>query len=262
MNFLHNFEPSAIAITLGPLVIYWYGICMALAILAALILAMKNAKLFSLDTELIIDLAIWLVISGLIGARIYEIFLNFSYYVSNPAEILQIWHGGLAIHGALIGGLIGLVIFSKRKKLDCWLLAAILLPAVALGQAIGRWGNWFNQELFGLPSNLPWSIPVQAVNRPIGYETFIYFHPTFLYESIGCLVLAICLYYVLRLKKSSELVIGIYLIGYGLLRFMLEYIKIDPTPHAFGLRWPQVMSLVFIILGIWIIAFKKSYKTY
>ena len=262
MNFLHNFEPSAIALTFGSFTIYWYGIIMGLAIVSALFLATYIAQFFQIDKEVILDIAILLIISGLIGARLYEVLLNFSYYVSNPSEILQVWHGGLAIHGALIGGLITLLVFSRKKKFDPWLLSAMLLPGVALGQAIGRWGNWFNQELFGLPSNLPWSIPIEAINRPDGYGSFMHFHPTFLYESIGCLILAVCLYYLIRLKKSFELVIGVYTIGYGLLRFILEYIKIDLTPHAFGLRWPQVVSLLFIVIGIWIIAFKKSYKTY
>lgn len=253
MNFLHSFSPNPIAISVGPISIYWYGIVLALAMSCALALAVKIGKHKNISSETIFDVVIWLIIGGLIGARLYEIGLNFSYYINAPVEIVQIWNGGLAIHGGLIGGGIALFIYIKKKKLDFWKLAAILTPAVALGQAIGRWGNWFNQELFGVPTSKPWGIPIEALYRPEGYHKFLYFHPTFLYESIGCLLICLLLVFLLRQHVKNQVIIGSYFILYGILRFALELIKIDPTPLIFDIRWPQIMSIILVVTGLGII---------
>lgn len=253
MNFLHAFSPSPIAITVGPISVYWYGIVLALAMSGALLLAIRLAKAYKVSSETIIDLAIWLIIGGLIGARLYEIGLNFSYYINSPLEILQIWNGGLAIHGGLIGGCLALFIFAKKRSLDFWKLASLLTPAVAVGQAIGRWGNWFNQELFGLPTSKPWGIPIEFIHRPETHQSYLYFHPTFLYESIGSLVICLLLLFLLRNRVRSQIVVGGYLILYGILRFCLELIKIDPAPLIHGVRWPEIMSLILVIIGVSII---------
>jgi phosphatidylglycerol:prolipoprotein diacylglycerol transferase len=253
MLFLHTFTPDPIALTLGPLTIYWYGIVMAFAMTCALGLATHLAKRYQIDSETIFDLAIWTIGAGLIGARIYEIFLNFSYYSHAPWEIIQIWNGGLAIHGGILGGALAIYIFVKKKGLKFWTVAAILTPAVALGQAIGRWGNWFNQELFGLPTNQPWGIPIDYVYRPSGFETYTHFQPTFLYESIGSIVICAVILFLMYRHFKNQYIVAIYLIVYGILRFGLEMIKIDPAPIFLGLRWPQIMSLIFIVLGVTII---------
>jgi len=262
MNFLHTYIPHAIAFHVGPLTIYWYGIIMAVAIICGLLLALHIAKLRNIKSDDILDASIWAIIGGLLGARIYEIFLEWPYYSTHPQQIIQVWNGGLAIHGALIGALIALLIFVRKKSFTIWNLAAVMLPGVALGQAIGRVGNYFNQELFGLPTNLPWGIPIDLAHRPLGYEAFQYFHPTFLYEAKLLLILTIIIYYFIRKKQfSSSCIVATYLIGYGLIRFALEFIKIDPTPLFLGLRWPQVMSLLMIIFGIGIIIkVKKKIK--
>ncbi len=257
MNFLHSFSPNPIAVTLGPLSIYWYGIVLALAMSCALALAVKIGKHKNISSETIFDVAIWLIIGGLIGARMYEIGLNFSYYINSPAEMFQLWNGGLAIHGGLIGGVIALIIYIKKKKLDFWKFAAVLTPAVALGQAIGRWGNWFNQELFGVPTSKPWGIPIEALYRPEGYHKYLYFHPTFLYESIGSLVICIFLLYLLRSRIKYQIIVGSYFILYGILRFALEFIKIDTTPLIAGVRWPQIMSIILVIIGISLIVLPR-----
>lgn len=248
--FLHTVVPDAVALTAGPLTIYWYGIIMALAMAAALYAAMRLARRYALKSEMIIDAAFWMIIAGLIGARLYDILLYWKVYTVDPLEMLKIWHGGLAIHGALIGGVIALLIFAKVKTINAWKLAALMAPAVAIGQAIGRWGNWFNQELFGRPTTVPWGIPIDPFNRPVGFETEMYFHPTFLYESFGNLVIFIILIFMFKKSAKPHLIIAWYCILYGLLRFALEFIKIDATPAAFGLRWPQVISLVLVLIGI------------
>ncbi len=253
--FLHTYIPSSVAFIAGPFTVYWYGLVLAVAMAASIALAMRLARRFDIDRETILDLSFWLIIGGLIGTRVYEIFLEWPYYVAHPASILKIWQGGLAIHGALIGGVVALLIFSYRRRIDFLKLAALCVPAVALGQAIGRWGNWFNQELFGLPTNLPWAIPIEPFYRPLEYIAFSYFHPTFLYESIACALICVILLFMIRARVRSATILGSYLIMYGIVRFALEYIKIDQTPLVFGMRWPQVMSLVLcmagLLLGFW-----------
>lgn len=250
MNFLHNTIPDSVALVIGPITIHWYGIIMALSIVAALLLSLHIADKRGFKREEIIDAAFWLIIGGLIGARLYEIGLEWNYYAKHFNDIVKIWQGGLAIHGALLGGAVALLLFLRHKKYNFWNLAAVFLPGVALGQAIGRWGNWFNQELFGTPSLLPWSIPIDLPYRPFAYEVFTYFHPVFLYESLGLLVIALILYILARRKNfPCALIVSAYLILAGALRFIVEFIKVDSTPEFIGLRWPQLFSLGLIALG-------------
>lgn len=252
-NFLHSITPSVIAFTIGPLSVRWYGIIIALALVAAMYVTLYNSKFFTITKDQILDIVSWLIIGGIAGARLYEVFIiNFSYYKFHLTEIFAIWNGGLAIHGALIGGFITLYIYTRRKKLQLIPLLALFLPSVALGQAIGRWGNWFNQELFGRPTSSAWGIPIESLYRPLEFSKFLYFHPTFLYESLGCVLIFLCLRYLLHRHIAHYVIIGAYCVLYGLLRFSLEYIKIDPTPEFMGLRWPQVMSLILVLGGIYL----------
>lgn len=258
MLFLHAFTPPAVAATLGPITVYWYGIVMAVAMLLALYTAMRCAPRYNLTRETVLDAAFWIIVGGLIGARLYDGILFWDSYAQGSWEIFKIWHGGLSIHGGLIGGALALMIFCALKKINAWNLAAVIAPAVALGQAIGRWGNWFNQELFGRPTGLPWGIPINPLNRPSGFETVAYFHPTFLYESLGNLLIFIILISAIRKSVFPKWIVGAYLILYGLLRFGLEFIKIDATPVIAGLRWPQVISLLLIIIGSFLCLNKNS----
>jgi phosphatidylglycerol:prolipoprotein diacylglycerol transferase len=261
-SLLHNFLPQPIMLHYGFITVRWYGLFIVLGILAAISLTLFFARRFKIETEKIWDLSFYLVLFGIIGARIYEIFLEFPYYSANPSQILKIWEGGLAIHGAIIAGAITLFIFIRKYKLDFWTLLAIVTPGLALGQAVGRFGNWFNQELFGLPTNLPWGIPIDIINRPLDYIGQPYFHPTFIYESFGNLLIAAILFWVLyrqknELSRKVAMRIGAYYLAlYSLLRFSLEFIKIDITPVLLGLRWPQIISLFFILVAF--IIFKKS----
>lgn len=251
INFLHSYYPNPILISIGRIDIHWYGLLMSLSIAAAILLAIHLGKKKDIKADKIIDAAFWATIGGLIGARIYEIFLEWPYYSAHPERILKVWEGGLAIHGAIIGGAIALAILFWKEKSLFLKITGIFMPGLALGQAIGRWGNYFNQELFGRPSLLPWSIPIAAENRPDGFLNYQYFHPTFLYESIGNLLIAITLYiYVKRRGYKPTLAIAIYMLLYSLLRFSLEFIKIDQTPVVAGLRWPQIASLLMMITGL------------
>jgi phosphatidylglycerol:prolipoprotein diacylglycerol transferase len=265
INWLHTFHPTAILVSLGPINIYWYGLCLVVGMLAALAVTYRLAKYYNISTDLIFDLAFWLIIGGLIGARIYDDLLQLPYYLQHPLQSLEIWKGGLAIHGAIIAGLLITWLFAKRKNLNFWQLAAILTPGLALGQAIGRWGNYFNQEIFGLPTNWPWGIPIDLINRPVLYITNTYFQPTFLYESLGCLAISLILIMInINAIKHQRLnnklyfnLIALYLILYSLLRFSLEFIRLDPAPLWWGWRWPQIISLLTIISAILLIFFRS-----
>ena len=253
-NFLHTFQPSPILATIGPINIYWYGFFIMLAVLAALAVASYLAKLHGLKKEIIIDLAVWLIVGGLIGARLYDIILEWPYFSTHPLDIFKIWQGGLAIHGAIIGGLIALWLFAKKYNHSLWQLAALTATVLPLAQAIGRWGNYFNQELFGYPTNLPWGIPIDIAHRPWQYLNYGYFHPTFLYESLGNLIIFLILisFHVWIIKKqklsamSYALCVTSYAFTYSILRFSTEFIRIDTTPTVFGLRFPQLISLLII----------------
>lgn len=261
-SWLHNFLPQPILFSFGIITVYWYAFFIVLGIIAALFLSLLLASRFKINSEIIWDLSFYLVLFGIIGARVYEIFLEFPYYAAHSSQILKIWEGGLAIHGAIIAGAITLFVYIKKNKLNFWPLLAIVTPGLALGQAIGRFGNWFNQELFGRPTNLPWGIPISTYNRPIEFMSQQFFQPTFLYESFGSLLIAILLFSILWHQKNNlnnKLAMRIgagYLALYALLRFSLEFIKIDITPVIFGLRWPQIMSLFLLVIAILI--FKKS----
>lgn len=258
--FLHTFHPDPILISFGPINIYWYGIFIVLGILSAIDITLKLAEHYEIKKETIIDLAFYLIIFGIIGARVYDVFLEAPYYLKNPLDVFKIWQGGLAIHGAIIAGAAVIYLFAKKRKLNFWLLASLITPGLALAQAIGRWGNYFNQELFGRPTELPWGIPIDLMNRPLAYISAEYFHPTFLYESSGNLIIfGILLLIASRaIKKNKQndnssniLLLTSYFLLYSILRFSTEFIRIDKTPEIFHLRFPQIAS-IFIIIACFI----------
>lgn len=260
INLLHNWQPPSIIFNFGPLTFNWYGLIVGVGILLGYLLILKLANYFNLKKKDLNDLALWLILVGIAGARIYEIFLDWAYYSQNPGQILKIWEGGLAIHGAILFGLIFLYFFTKHRSINFWKLTGVIAPGLALGQAIGRFGNWFNQELFGLPTDLPWGIPISLNYRPWQFIDYQYFHPTFLYESLGNLIiLAILLIIIFQLKNVlsgpnlGKLLLGAYLLLYSSLRFLNEFIRLDSTPEIFGLRWPQVLSLLLAIIAIFLI---------
>lgn len=268
INWLHTFHPVAILFSLGPINIYWYGAFMVTGILAALGISFKLAKYYKIKLDILFDLAFWLIIFGLIGARVYDDLLQLPYYIKNPADALKIWQGGLAIHGAIIAGIITLYFFTKKRLLSFWAFSSLIVPGLALAQAIGRWGNYFNQEIFGLPTSLPWGIPIDLANRPFQYILSDYFQPTFLYESMGCLLIFIILItiniYLIKKNKLSRyyfvLMTALYIILYSILRFRLEFIRVDETPLFIGLRWPQFFSLLLIFGSIVLLIFNYHAK--
>lgn len=243
---------SQILCTVFGVNIYFYGVILALAIVAGTFVSdYFGNKFFGVKKETVIDLAPYLIVFGIIGARLYYCLLNYDFYMRFPTEILAIRHGGISIHGAILGGLVGLIIFAKRRKLSVFKLCDITSIGLALAQSIGRWGNFFNSEAFGTPTNLPWKLYIAPQYRPIPYSDINYFHPTFLYESI--LDLAIFGILVLILKKGWNKKEGnlafIYLILYSFARIFVECLRIDSVRDVFGVPVAIFVSICIIIVS-------------
>jgi len=263
--FFHTYTPNSILISLGPLKIYWYGMFIVVGLLLAIFTTFKLAEYYGIKKENIIDLSFWLITGGIIGARLYHVFLEYDYYLSNPLSVLKIWNGGLAIHGAIIIGAIIIYRFIRKNGYSFWLITSIITPGLALGQALGRWGNYFNQEIFGKPTDMPWGIPIEFLKRPHDYSIFTHFHPTFLYESIGSLIIFGLLLWLHKKAKQGKNVSHmnitlIYLISYSFLRLLLEFIRLDDTLIIFGIRWPQIISIIIILFSIAFIIYKNTAK--
>src|SRR5467141_1765243 len=177
-------SPGAIACQIGPIVIRWYGILMATSIVVGLWLGYRQAKREGLPADDIVSVGQWAILAGLVGARLYEVVFNWDYYGRYPSKIIAVWEGGLAMHGGLIVGPLVGIWLAHRWNVPILRGLDIAAPSMVLGQAIGRWGNFFNEEAFGRPPDLPWKLYISPEHRPLGYAQFEYFHPTFLYESI------------------------------------------------------------------------------
>lgn len=266
IGILHNFIPNSIFLNLGPIQIAWYGFFLSLAMVIGILISIKIGVLFGYKKEKLIDLAFYLIVFGVLGARIYDVFLELPFYLKNPWQIIQIWKGGLAIHGGVIAGVITIYIFSKKELMSFWKTAMICLPGLSIAQAIGRFGNYFNQELFGLPTSLPWGIPIELINRPLEFIQDNYFHPTFLYESIGLIFIFIILLRLIKRKqwgigdnvKVDSLIVSFYMLLYSILRFSLEFIRVDYSPVILGLRVPQLISIIMALIAVFI--FVKNYE--
>jgi phosphatidylglycerol---prolipoprotein diacylglyceryl transferase len=251
---------------IGPLPIRWYGLLIASAVLIGASLSTYLAKRRGVNPDLISDLAIWLVVAAIPCARLYYVAFQWETYANRPAEILAIWHGGIAIHGAILGGILAALIFARLNKISFWGLADLVAPSLILGQAIGRWGNFFNSEAFGRPTNLPWKLYIPPAQRPSDYAQFEYFHPTFLYESLWNLgVFAILMTLFFRGLKSGKLKNGTlfltYLLAYSLGRVWIEGLRMDSLMLG-PLRIAQVVSLVGVGLGgvglVWLYRMGRS----
>jgi len=267
-------SPGPMLIELGPLAIRWYGLLIALAVLLGLVISSRLARRRGFESGLISDLLPLLVLAAVVGARAYYVLFEWRQYRLNWLEALQIWRGGIAIHGALIGGVLAVIAFCRWRRLSFWALMDVLVPSVALGQAIGRWGNFFNSEAFGLPTNLPWKLWIPAVSRPSGYLGQAWFHPTFLYESLwdlGLFLILIVLVFRRRTDGEPWLPNGaatcVYALVYSLGRFWIEALRLDPLclwgtlEDGTCLRMAQVMSLLLALAGaaglVWLLALQR-----
>ena len=243
---------SQIICTIFGLHIYFYGVILALAIVVGTFVAdFVGTKYFELKKETIIDMSPYLVIFGIIGARLYYCILNSDFYLKFPTEILAIRHGGISIHGAILGGLIGLIIFAKRRKLSILKLADVVSIGLVLAQSIGRWGNFFNSEAFGTPTSLPWKLYIAPQYRPIPFTENEYFHPTFLYESVLNLVIFVILYNYAKnrnTRKDGNVALH-YLILYSFARIFVEHFRVDSVCYIHGIPVATVVSVGIIVLA-------------
>ncbi len=280
-------SPGSQLVNLGFFSIKWYGLLIALSILLGLNLSKKLARSRGIDPHLIGEMLPSLVLSSIIGARIYYVMFEyrqfsgdnfftpikiFNIYLNIPSS-LAIWEGGIAIHGALLGGFFSIYLFCKSKKIPLKIFLDLLMPSVILGQAIGRWGNFFNNEAFGIPTNLPWKVFIPLSNRPIIFANYQFFHPTFLYESLWNLLIFILLIYIFNKqnKKNSilpGLITCLYLITYSFGRFWIEGLRIDslclggyPPYCEGGLRIAQFISIFLFSSGlIWLYFLKFKFN--
>lgn len=259
-------SPGPIAFSIGPRDIHWYGILIGIAIICAYILAEREVARRGGEKKHIESMLIPLVICGVLGARLYYVIFNLGYYFAHPLESLALWRGGLAIHGALIGGAIAFFIYIHRHKLSWRLYADAIIPGILLGQGLGRWGNFFNNEAFGGPTDLPWKLFIPEAFRPAGYGAVEYFHPTFLYESLWNFVGFVLLIILARrlypsTQKSdavsspsqthlpSGLIFFTYCIYYSLGRFFIETLRLDSL-YIGPLRTAQLASAVLLVTGL------------
>lgn len=244
---------KAIAFKLGPLTFYWYGIIIAMGILVGFLAAVWQAKRRGENAEHILDILFYALPLSIVGARLYYVLFSWEQYKNNPWEALAIWHGGLAIHGAIIAAVLVVIVYARVHKLDFWHWADICAPSLVLGQAIGRWGNFVNQEAFGAPTNVPWAIPIDYRNRPLGYEQYDFFHPTFLYESLWNLavffILQILSTYQVKYRRLVQGGIVLSYFGlYSLGRFFVEGLRLDSLMLG-PFRVAQLVSVVLVALS-------------
>lgn len=232
--------------------VYYYGITLAVGILVGILFAHRVAVRDFLLFEVVPDVAVKLIIGGIVGARLYYCLLNYSRYFSNPLEIFAVREGGLSIHGALIGGAIVLFFEARKYKISCLRLFDIFALGLPIAQAIGRFGNFFNSEAFGIPTNLPWKMYIAPQHRPEQFLTYEYFHPAFLYESICNVLIFLVLYkFVLpRYKERIGVISASYLILYSLVRLLIEGLRTDCVKYVCGIPFPQLVSIVLIFLGV------------
>ncbi len=242
--------------TLGPLTLRAYGVMIALGLLAGAALAAHEARRRGLNPDLIWDALPWAVVGGVVGARLWHILtpsaslrmqgITTYYYLTHPLDAIAVWKGGLGLPGVVIGGALALWLYARKRKMDFRLWLDLVAPGLALGQAIGRWGNYFNQELYGRPTNLPWKLYIDPPYRMPGYEQVAYYHPLFAYEMLWNLFNMALLLYLAR-RWAKRLLPGdlflVYLAVYGFGRFWLEFLRLDISPVA-GINVNQTLMAV------------------
>lgn len=233
---------------IGPVPLRAYALCIIAGVVAAVWLAERRWTKRGGDTGVITDIALWAVPFGVVGGRVYHVLTDPELYFQggrNPWAALYVWQGGLGIWGAVVLGALGAWIGARRQGVRFGEVAGVLAPAIPLAQAVGRWGNWFNQELFGKPTDLPWGLAIDLEHRPDGYAGHTTFHPTFLYESAWNLgVVGLVLWVEARFKITGGRLFAVYVMAYTAGRGWIEYLRIDTVNTLLGLRlnvWTSVI---------------------
>ncbi|CAB4646425.1 unannotated protein [freshwater metagenome] len=258
-------SPSSGTLEIGPVNLNAYGLMIALGVVAAVRIAGKRAERISAATmDDMSSIALWAVPAGVLGGRAYHVLTDYEKFQGNWGDVIKVWQGGLGIWGGITVGVLVGFWRAKKMNLDAWVLVSCSVPGIAVAQAIGRWGNWWNQELFGRPTDLPWALEVSdATALKAGFAEGTTFHPTFLYESIGCLVLAFALIAVERkLKPARGRLLAWYVAGYTALRFFIEGLRIDEAKEFAGFRFNQWVSIIAfaIAVGFLVIDARRSPK--
>ena len=242
---------NPVAFTIFGIEVMWYGVLISAGVLLGILVALKEAKRTGFREDDLIDFLLYAIPAGIIGARGYYVIFSWDYYSQNLSQIINIRNGGLAIHGAIIAGIITGILFCKKRRVNVLELLDLVIPSVALGQAIGRWGNFINQEAHGGPTNLPWGIMVDGQKV----------HPTFLYESIINFCIFLFLIWFRKNKKAGHgQILGLYLILYSAGRFFIEGLRTDSLMFA-GMRAAQLISIAAIVIGAALLIYIKKKKT-
>lgn len=241
-------SPPSNAIHVGPLQLRAYGLAIAVGVVVAVWFAQRRWTARGGNAEDISRLAVWSVVAGLAGARLYHVITDYQRFQGRWLHVFAVWEGGLGIPGGLLAGVVTGVWLARRRGLPAAQLLDVVAPAIPIAQAIGRLGNWFNQELFGRPTSLPWGIRIDLAHRPAGYEHIATYHPTFLYEALWNLALAglLVLYERHRPAGRPGRLFALYVGGYGLGRLWVEALRIDPANRIAGLRVNIWVSLAAI----------------
>ena len=247
-------SPASSAIDIGPLTFRAYGLMIALGVVAAVWLAGRRFAERGYPRETAASLAMVDVPAGLVGARLHHVITDWKSFQGNWADAIKIWEGGLGIAGAIIAGVLAVVWYTRRHDVPMGVVLDATAPAIPLAQAIGRWGNWFNQELFGRPTDLPWGLEIDPDHRPVEYLAEDTFHPTFLYESLWNLALvAVLLWLSRRNVLRSGRLFAVYAGGYAIGRLWVEALRIDPSSEIAGVRvnlWIYTVVLVAMIVVV------------
>jgi len=264
VNFFASIpSPSTGVLQLGPLKLNAYGAMIALGVVAAVWLSGRRLEKRGAGTrEDMSAIALWGVPAGVIGGRLYHVITDWELFSGHPERIIQIWKGGLGIWGGIFLGVIVGIWEGRRRGISTAVLLTCVAPALPLAQSIGRWGNWFNQELFGRPTTLPWGLEVSAFHtRQAGFPVGTLFHPTFLYESLACLALCGMLLLLDKVVKRDGYLFLYYTAGYTLFRFFNEGLRIDPAHSAGGLRLNQWVSIVVFAVSVSMLVLPRRTKS-
>jgi prolipoprotein diacylglyceryl transferase len=244
-------SPSGSGFSIGPFDLQAYGLMIALGVIAAVWLFGKQLEDKRVGTaDDASSIGIWSVAAGIAGARLYHVATDWDRFSDNLAAIPKIWEGGLGIPGGLLAGIAMGAWQARRRNIPPAMLLTCAAPAIPLAQAIGRWGNWFNQELFGKATDLPWALEIDDRHLPAGYDSGTTFHPTFLYESLWNLgLVGVLLWIDRKLRLGPGRLMAVYVMGYGAGRYWIEGLRIDPSRDVGGLRWNQWVALVAVVGG-------------
>ncbi|MCM3491192.1 prolipoprotein diacylglyceryl transferase [Alkalihalophilus marmarensis] len=256
-----SIEPlSRIFLDIGPFTIYWYGVIIGLGVFLGYILASRESVRLGMPKETFADLLLFAIPISIISARIYYVTFRWEQFADDPIRVFYIWEGGIAIHGALIGGVLTAYVFTKRHNLSFWQLVDVAAPSILLGQAIGRWGNFMNQEVYGGPVTREFleglMLPEFIINQM--YINGTYYHPTFLYESIWNLLGVALLLYLRRVNLKQGEIFFTYVIWYSVGRFFIEAIRLDYLLIFGVLKTAQVISIVLVIGAVILWVYRRK----